>query len=155
MPTTSWGMRYPASSAAPNVNQDIQNLATDVQSFTVPRFSTAAARNAALPSPQSGQLAVVAGSVHAYDGSGWRFTLHGQVTGTTDVNGVLLITHGGGQTPTSVQLTPVGSGDTVDLRVKWVVFSVDSTYIQARAVNTNTTAYFASAAMSFYWTARF
>lgn len=30
MPTTSLGLRYPASSAAPNVPQDIQNLATDV-----------------------------------------------------------------------------------------------------------------------------
>lgn len=30
MPTTSNGLRYPASSAAPNVPQDIQNLAADV-----------------------------------------------------------------------------------------------------------------------------
>lgn len=30
MPTTSKGLRYPASSAAPNVPQDIQNLASDV-----------------------------------------------------------------------------------------------------------------------------
>lgn len=30
MPTTTKGLRYPASSAAPNVPQDIQNLANDV-----------------------------------------------------------------------------------------------------------------------------
>lgn len=30
MPTTPLGLRYPASSAAPNVPQDIQNLANDV-----------------------------------------------------------------------------------------------------------------------------
>lgn len=30
MPTTSRGLRYPASSSAPNVPQDIQNLASDV-----------------------------------------------------------------------------------------------------------------------------
>lgn len=30
MPTTSKGLRYPSSSAAPNVPQDIQNLASDV-----------------------------------------------------------------------------------------------------------------------------
>lgn len=32
MPTTARGLRYPASSAAPNVPQDIQNLASDVDS---------------------------------------------------------------------------------------------------------------------------
>jgi len=30
VPTTSKGLRYPASSAAPNVPQDIQNLASDI-----------------------------------------------------------------------------------------------------------------------------
>lgn len=30
MPSTSKGLRYPASTAAPNVPQDIQNLASDV-----------------------------------------------------------------------------------------------------------------------------
>lgn len=32
MPTTAKGLRYPASSAAPNTPQDIQNLAADVNS---------------------------------------------------------------------------------------------------------------------------
>src|SRR4051812_41187881 len=32
MPSTSKGFRYPSSSAAPNVPQDIQNLASDVNS---------------------------------------------------------------------------------------------------------------------------
>lgn len=31
MPTTTRGLRYPSSSAAPNVPQDIQNLAADVE----------------------------------------------------------------------------------------------------------------------------
>lgn len=38
MPTTSHGLRYPASSAAPNVPQDIQNLATDIDNNMEAKF---------------------------------------------------------------------------------------------------------------------
>lgn len=36
MPTTSKGFRYPASSAAPNIPQDFQNLASDVDAYLYP-----------------------------------------------------------------------------------------------------------------------
>lgn len=41
------GSRYPASSAAPNVSQDIQNAVLDLADNTVPRFASAATRDSA------------------------------------------------------------------------------------------------------------
>lgn len=41
------GSRYPASSAAPNVAQDIQNAVMDLADNAIPRFATTAARDAA------------------------------------------------------------------------------------------------------------
>lgn len=47
MPTTSSGaLRYPASTAAPNVSQDIQNLATDLDQKVIVPVATPTARNA-------------------------------------------------------------------------------------------------------------
>lgn len=41
------GSRYPSSSAAPNVAQDIQNAVIDLADNTVPRFASTAARDTA------------------------------------------------------------------------------------------------------------
>lgn len=155
MPTTSWGLRYPASSAAPNVNQDIQNLASDVETTVIPRFTTVAARNAAITSPVANRAAIVAGRLHIYDGSAWRFSLDGVVAGTTDANGIITFAHGGGQTPTAVVITPKDAGDTANQLVKWVWQSADATIIQARAVRTDTSVYWVGVALSFAWMARF
>lgn len=47
MPTTSSsGLRYPASSAAPNVPVDIQNLATDLDTKVIVQVASTTARNA-------------------------------------------------------------------------------------------------------------
>lgn len=157
MPTTSWGLRYPASSAAPNVAQDIQNLASDVQTYSVPRFASVSARNAGLPSPVANQVAIVAGNTHVYDGSAWRFTLGNVAVVSTDgVTGTANISHGGGQTPVYVMLTPLDSGDTINKIIKWMVQSVSSTIIQVRAVRTDSSAYLlGNAGLNLYWEARF
>lgn len=48
------GSRYPSSSAAPNVAQDIQNAVIDLADNTVPRFASTAARDTAYTAMVSG-----------------------------------------------------------------------------------------------------
>ena len=67
--------RYPASSAAPNVPQDIQNAVFDLSSQGIPRFATTAARDTAYPSPVAGQHAWVVDRLYVYTGSAWERSL--------------------------------------------------------------------------------
>lgn len=129
---------------------------------TVPTLATNAARDTQYATPANipggfriwhSGLAVM----QTWDSTGsvWRFTLSGTTTGVTDTNGVLAVTHGGGQTPISVQFTPKEAGDTVNLRVKFFDQGSSSTTLQARAVRTDTSAYWASSAMAVNWTAQY
>lgn len=156
MPTTSWGFRYPSSSAAPNVNQDIQNLANDVQTFALPRFASIAARNAALPSPLSNQACIVNGTLHSYDGSAWRFVLYGETTGTTDASGILQIAHGGGQNPLTHGGTPApqsteGQNQVINIQS----YFHDSTFINFRINRTDSLAVLATTTITVAWWAKF
>lgn len=56
MATTASGIYYPPLTNAPNVPSDMQSLANSIEGTTVPRFASAAARTAAMPSPVDGQL---------------------------------------------------------------------------------------------------
>lgn len=107
MPTTSSSaLRYPDPSAAPNVAQDLQNLATDLDRKVIPAFANITARNTAIPSPVQGQTCSVGGVLHIHDGAGWRWERRGTVTGTTDASGFLVVPHGLGAAPTGVLMTP-------------------------------------------------
>lgn len=69
--TTKWALRYPASSAAPNVPLDIQNLATDVDD-RLPQFGTLAARSGV--TQHAGLIYYATDTVQAFisDGTAWH-----------------------------------------------------------------------------------
>lgn len=72
--TTQNALPTPELSEAANVPLDMQELATQLDSRLVPRFASAAARDAAITSPVEGQLAHVSG-VHGmtmYVSGAWR-----------------------------------------------------------------------------------
>lgn len=156
MPQTSRGFRYPASSNQPNVVQDIQNLASDVDSLTrIPVVASIAARNA-LGTPYAGKAVLVAGNTHVYDGSTWRFTLYGVGSGSTDGSGLLSVTHGAGQTPISWAPFPGNQGtDALNQIISLIAANSSSTTLTVRAVRTDTNAYLASNPIAFNWWARF
>lgn len=157
MPTTSSsGLRYPASSDTPNIPQDMQNLATDLDKKVIPPFSTTAARTTAIGSPTQGQPATVAGSLTVYDGSGWRSTRYGTVTATTDASGLVTFSHGGPGTPQA--WGPIlGAQATDQLNTILSVFysASSSTTCTARFVRQDTFAYLGTTTVSFSWWARF
>lgn len=73
------GSRYPASSAAPNVNGDIQNAVMDLADNTIPRFTTTAARDTAYANwvtaggtMANGLVCAVSNMLYMYDTSAWR-----------------------------------------------------------------------------------
>lgn len=156
MPTTlSSGLRYPAASAAPNVPQDIQNLATDLDNKVVPSFTTIAARNAAITAPTLGQLCTVAGGIHRWDGAAWHWENRGYFVGTTDAGGFLVVPHSLGAAPGSgVQLTS-GSQNT-DLLARVLTLSVsswDSSNFTVYAHRSDTSAALGTNSIQFSWTA--
>jgi hypothetical protein len=72
-------------------------------------FATTAARDTAIPSPTAGETCFITSELrlHVYNGSAWV----GQVvikhfSGTTDVNGDLVVTHNLGFTPVAVVTSP-------------------------------------------------
>jgi len=112
--TSSSGLRYPASSDTPNIPQDMQNLASDLDKKVLPSFASITARNTGIPSPTQGQCCTVNGMLHRYDGTAWRWHKTGYSSGAgsvTDSGGNLVLAHGLGTTPTGVILTsgPQGS----------------------------------------------
>lgn len=73
------GLPFPEHVDVPDVPQDIEDLASALDSYIVPRFASATARNAAITAPQAGQLAYVtdpgssvAPELQIYDGAAWR-----------------------------------------------------------------------------------
>ena len=156
MPTTSSSsLRYPSSSAAPNVPQDMQNLATDLDRKVIPSFANIAARTAAIPSPTLGQTCSVAGVLHTYDGTAWRWQRTGIIgSQSTNTSGFLSVSHGLGATPTGVIIT---SGDqATDLLSRVLTFNVssrDSTAFHVYVHRSDTGAPQASTTVQFYWIA--
>jgi len=139
MPTTSINaLRYPASSAAPNVPQDIQNLASDVDNKIVPRFSTTTARDSAIPSPVAGQMAMVAGKPYLYNG-GWKglskATAGAIQAVTLNASGDINIAHGLGLTPTFVTLSLVGTVGAAQYGVAKSYQAPDATNIFVRCTD--------------------
>lgn len=73
------GSRYPASSAAPNVSQDIQNAVLDLSDNTIPYFGTTTERNNAYSAyvtaggtMKNGMRCVVNSVPYRYIASNWR-----------------------------------------------------------------------------------
>lgn len=157
MPTTSSSsLRYPASSDTPNIPQDLNNLATDLDKKVAPAFSTTSARNTAIPSPVTGQMCTVAGVLNVYDGSGWRFTKYGQGNTVSDASGLIVVTHGGGVTPLAWGVSPMNqSSDVLNTIVQVLAFSESSTTLTIRCVRTDTNAYLVSNPVKYSWWARF
>lgn len=114
MPTTSSSaLRYPSPTAAPNVPQDVQNLASDLDRKVIPSFANITARNTGIPSPVQGQTCSVGGVLHVYDGAAWRWERRGFQNSTTDANGLIVVGHNLGTTPTGVIVTPGNQSTTL------------------------------------------
>lgn len=154
--TPNSALRYPAGTDAPAGSTQIQNLATDLDQKVIPHFASQSARNTAIPSPVQGQCCTVGTDLHTYDGSGWRFTRFGNITQSTDTNGLVTFSHGGGQTPLFWGVS-VGAQATDSLNVisKAISYSQTSTTLTARWGRSDTSAYLASTLVAFYWWARF
>jgi hypothetical protein len=156
VPTTSWGFRYPAASAAPNVNQDIQNLANDVQTYVLPRFTSVAARNAAITSPVANQACIVGSVVHVFDGSKWSFTIYGEATYNTASTGIAQIAHGAGQAPVTFGGTLGPQSTEIKNQVcNLQTYFSDSTYINFRINRTDSLAVLGSDTVDIAWWAKF
>lgn len=70
------GLRYTLLTDGPaNIETSTKNLADDLDTQVVPRYTTTTARDAAITSPIEGQLAYVSAAANGlpqfYDGSGW------------------------------------------------------------------------------------
>jgi hypothetical protein len=80
------GFPYPANSDAPAGPLQVQNLANAIDTRAVPRFSTAAARNAAITSPVDGMMATVGGFPTFYRTGQWRGVVTTSATQQTFFN---------------------------------------------------------------------
>lgn len=96
------------------------------------------------------------GTEQRWDGTAWRYSTYGFSSGTTNVNGIMLIAHGGDGTsaPSAVTLTPsFQATDAIAQVFKPIVWSVDTTIIQLRAVRTDNSTYFGGQPINCYWRA--
>ena len=157
MPSTSSGLRYPASTDSPFGSQQIQNLATDADAKVVPAYASTSARNTAIPSPAQGRMATVAGLLHRYDGTAWRYYKTGYSSGAgsvTDSGGNLVIPHGLGVTPTGVILTSGPQGTDLLNRVLTLNYSgSDATNFVVYAHRSDTSANLPSNQIQVAWIA--
>ena len=67
------GLTIPVLADPSNIETSLHPFMNAIETYAVPRFATASARSAGLPSPTNGNLAVVTGSDEAdlYNGSTW------------------------------------------------------------------------------------
>lgn len=155
MPTTSENaIRYPAATATPNVSQDIQNVATDVDTGLVRRFASTGARDTAIPSPATNRVVSVAGAIQVYTGSRWATALvgtSGSSSGSTDASGNLVVNHGLGTTPTRVLVSATVSA--VANIANYVVTARSSTTFTVTLYNSTSGAVIGSNPASFEWIA--
>jgi hypothetical protein len=97
------GSRYPASTAVPNVNQDIQNAVTDLADNTIPNFSTTTTRDNAYTawvalgnSMRDGLKCVVNGVPYRRINGTWRIDrTRGFSRAATGLGTGFLVTSGG------------------------------------------------------------
>ena len=72
MPTPITGAPTPLYTAIPDVPADLLALGSHLEKFAIPRFATAAARDAAITVPVAGMAAYVTGTGYvSYNGSAW------------------------------------------------------------------------------------
>lgn len=109
------GSRYPASTASPNVPQDIQNAVLDLANDTVPTYSTTTARDTAFSNwvalgntMTDGLMCTVNDKPYIYSTTvpaGWRplprAVTGGTFSGQTSAGGDVLIAHGLPTAPTT------------------------------------------------------
>lgn len=69
--TVSSALRYPGSGDAPNVPQDIQNLAADLDAKVCPAFASTSLRDSTIVSPAQGQRCTVVGIEYVYRATSW------------------------------------------------------------------------------------
>lgn len=114
------GARYPASSAAPNVNQDIQNAVADLADNTIPNFTTTTTRNTAYTSwvsagntMRNGLICTVADKPYLYSGGAWRPLSKGVDGGiiavTTSAGGDVNLSHTLGVVPSFCTVVAIGT----------------------------------------------
>jgi hypothetical protein len=84
--TPNSALRYPASGDAPNVPQDMQNLASDLDAKVFPQFASASVRDSTITAPIVGQGCIVAGGLQVYRAGAWRIYSEG----TTQIGAVSL-----------------------------------------------------------------
>lgn len=161
MATTPQGsLRYPTSGNSTNVPQDIQNLATDLDSRIVNRYATTTARGVAISSPINGQLAFTGGQLGLYSDSLWRLLPKavngGNLNVTTSVGGDVNITHGLGATPTYARVDAFDLA-TFGIYGKFTVHTLSSTVIGFRVYDNRTAgttnSVFASTSGQVLWSA--
>lgn len=143
MPTTqNSSLPYSTLDDSPNGPAQFASLALKLDKMVIPTFNTFAARNAAIPAPQGGQSAVVAGLLQTADAGGqWRWGIRKHVSGTTDASGYLVVNHGLGTTPTGCLVTKGPQATDLLNRVLnlgWV--SADANNVTIYATRTDTSA---------------
>lgn len=157
------GSRYPASSAAPNVAQDIQNAVLDLSDNTVPNYATTGARDSAYAawvalgnSMRNGLICTVADKPYIYSG-GWRGLAKREAGGTSsvalNVNGDVVIAHGLGTTPTFETLTLVGTGGAAQYGKAYQYQASDATSLYVRVADTRDGSAMASFSVTIRWSA--
>lgn len=153
MPTTAKSaLPYPALTDSPNGPLQVGNLAAGLDAKVKPHFANIAARNAAFPSPVAGDHCSVGGALHIYTGTRWTWRNENYVTGTTDVNGALVIPHGLGVTPVTWGGRPADQGNDLLNRVMEVKpGNADSANIVLRAVRTDTSVWMGNQLLGFHW----
>jgi hypothetical protein len=114
------GSRYPASTAVPNVNQDIQNAVTDLADNTIPNFSTTTTRDNAYTawvalgnSMRDGLKCVVNGVPYRRINGTWRIDrTRGFSRAATGLGTGFLVTSGGSAETgitSGIGMTPSGT----------------------------------------------
>lgn len=155
MPTTPGGLRYPASSASPNVPADIQNLATDTDSRIIPRYATTTARDTGIPSPVDGQVVSIAGKLQLRTGGAWMGLTKGVVGGIASVGlssgGDVNITHGLGATPTMAWVQVVGITGAAQYGKAQLNANPTSTILPVRVIDTRDGSSMASFGVTLVW----
>lgn len=156
MATTPQGsLRYPTSGNSTNVPQDIQNLATDLDSKILNRYTTTTARDAAITSPASGQMAIAAEKPYLRVSGAWRglpkAAAGGIFSGTLNATGDVNITHGLGLTPTFADFILIGTTGAAQYGNPKHYQAADSTNLFLRVSDTRDGTNMGNWPINIYW----
>lgn len=90
--TPKASLRYAELTDSPNANTLSQNLATDLDSLVIPKYTSTGARDTANPTPAEGDFAYITGTtpklVQCYSSSAW-VTLHNVGVAGSSTSGVV------------------------------------------------------------------